>query len=240
MTIETELPAVKVSIPAAEEITADWGERCPDFEPGCFCCQMWAMHDEISRLQRENEHFTKSGIIEVAVRNISVSDYMNHWEGRAADAEAKLAEEAKVRALEWKGMAPTAETIVGVYSIGRIGGNWSVGLLRHGNSYEAQIASGEAPLFEIALVEAKAAAQGDYERRIRSALVPSTPAESRCEELVKALEEAREYLKFEREIFDAAQEADHLADVLISIDAALSAYRKASAALKELGKGDGR
>ncbi|NNH67778.1 hypothetical protein [Rhizobium laguerreae] len=53
MTIETELPAVKVkaSIPAAEEITADWGERCPDFEPGCFCCQMWAMHDEITELR---------------------------------------------------------------------------------------------------------------------------------------------------------------------------------------------
>ncbi len=76
----------------------------------------------------------------------------------------------KVKALEWKGMVPTAETIVGAYSIGRIGGNWSVGLLRHGNSYEAQIASGEAPLFEIALVAAKAAAQADYERRIISAL----------------------------------------------------------------------
>lgn len=98
MTIETELPAVKVSIPVAEEITADWGERCPDFEPGCFCCQMWAMHDEISRLQRENEHFTKSGIIEVAVRNISVSDYMTHWEGRALAAESRC--EELVKALE--------------------------------------------------------------------------------------------------------------------------------------------
>lgn len=38
-------------IPTAEEITRDWGDRCPDFEPGCFSCQMWAMHDEIERLR---------------------------------------------------------------------------------------------------------------------------------------------------------------------------------------------
>ena len=31
------------------------------------------------------------GIVEVAIRNPSVSDYMNHWEGRALKAEADLA-----------------------------------------------------------------------------------------------------------------------------------------------------
>lgn len=38
-------------IQTAEEITRNYGERCPDFEPGCPCCQMWAMHDEIERLR---------------------------------------------------------------------------------------------------------------------------------------------------------------------------------------------
>jgi hypothetical protein len=79
-------------LPAEEKISADWGERCPDFDPGCFCCQMWAMYDEVGRLKRENEHFTCSGIVEVAVRNQSVSEYMNHWEGRAIAAEQKLAD----------------------------------------------------------------------------------------------------------------------------------------------------
>lgn len=61
---------------------------------------------EIRRLQRELDHFTKSGIIEVAVRNPSVSEYMDHWEGRALKAEAALrpagdAGEPVVKALEW-------------------------------------------------------------------------------------------------------------------------------------------
>lgn len=35
-------------IPTAEEITSQWGERCPDYEPDCACCQMWAMHDAVT------------------------------------------------------------------------------------------------------------------------------------------------------------------------------------------------
>lgn len=41
------------TIPTAEEITRDWGERCKDFAPDCTCCQMWAMHDEIERLRSD-------------------------------------------------------------------------------------------------------------------------------------------------------------------------------------------
>lgn len=56
---------------------------------------------EIDRLGQELEHFTKSGIIEVAVRNPSVMDYMRHWEGRAETAEAALtAEQARIADLE--------------------------------------------------------------------------------------------------------------------------------------------
>ena len=45
--------------------------------------------DEIERLEAELDHFKSSGIIEVAVRNPNVSEYMKHWEGRAEKAEAE-------------------------------------------------------------------------------------------------------------------------------------------------------
>lgn len=45
---------------------------------------------EIDRLKADLEHFTKSGIVEIAVRNPCVAEYMKHWEGRAAKAEAAL------------------------------------------------------------------------------------------------------------------------------------------------------
>ena len=47
--------------------------------------------DRIEVLGREIQTLTTAGIIEVAVRNPSVMDYMKHWEGRAEAAEAKLA-----------------------------------------------------------------------------------------------------------------------------------------------------
>ncbi len=62
-------------------------------------------------LERENNHLTSSGVIEVAIRNPSVSDYMSHWEGRAEAAETALqasqAEIARMReALEhWRDTA---------------------------------------------------------------------------------------------------------------------------------------
>lgn len=43
-------------------------------------------------LRGEIDMLTKGGIIEVAVRNPSVVEYMNHWEGRALKAEAALDE----------------------------------------------------------------------------------------------------------------------------------------------------
>ena len=36
------------------------------------------------------ETLTKGGIIEVAIRNPNVMEYMRHWEGRAEKAEAAL------------------------------------------------------------------------------------------------------------------------------------------------------
>lgn len=47
---------------------------------------------ECKALRAEIETLTKSGIIEVAVRNPNVMEYMRHWEGRAEKAEARVAE----------------------------------------------------------------------------------------------------------------------------------------------------
>jgi hypothetical protein len=44
---------------------------------------------EIVRLRAELEQWTTWGVIEVAMRNPSVSEYMRHWEGRATKAEAE-------------------------------------------------------------------------------------------------------------------------------------------------------
>ena len=40
--------------------------------------------------QAELDMLTKAGIIEVAIRNPSVAEYMRHWEGRAEQAEARV------------------------------------------------------------------------------------------------------------------------------------------------------
>lgn len=45
---------------------------------------------EAERLQREVEYLTNAGVIECAVRNRSVSEYMNHWEDRTLKAESQL------------------------------------------------------------------------------------------------------------------------------------------------------
>ena len=34
-----------------EAIREYFGERCPDFEPGCPCCRAWAEFDSVERLR---------------------------------------------------------------------------------------------------------------------------------------------------------------------------------------------
>lgn len=46
---------------------------------------------EAAELRAELHLMKTAGIIEVAVRNPSVSEYMDHWEGRATAAEAAIA-----------------------------------------------------------------------------------------------------------------------------------------------------
>ena len=30
-----------------EAMEAQWGERCPDYEPECPCCEAWKEYDEM-------------------------------------------------------------------------------------------------------------------------------------------------------------------------------------------------
>lgn len=45
---------------------------------------------EIDRLKGKIEDWKSWGIVEIAVRNPRVAEYMNHWEGRALKAEEEL------------------------------------------------------------------------------------------------------------------------------------------------------
>jgi len=47
--------------------------------------------DTIAELEAELHLMKTSGIVEVAVRNPNVMEYMKHWEGRAEAAETALA-----------------------------------------------------------------------------------------------------------------------------------------------------
>ena len=65
-------------------------------------------------------HLMKTaGIIEVAVRNPSVSEYMGHWEGRADKAEA---ERDELDALLNEGIATDADTRMQAEERGRVAG----------------------------------------------------------------------------------------------------------------------
>jgi hypothetical protein len=45
--------------------------------------------DAEAKLAQIEEQWKTWGVVEIAVRNPSVSEYMNHWEGRATKAEAE-------------------------------------------------------------------------------------------------------------------------------------------------------
>jgi hypothetical protein len=57
-----------------------------------------------------------AGIIEVAIRNPSVSDYMQHWQARAEAAEAQLAERDAAIAAAYEAAAGLVHRIADGYS----------------------------------------------------------------------------------------------------------------------------
>jgi hypothetical protein len=48
-----------------------------------------SFHDDIHKLEVELAQWRTCGVIEIAVRNVNVKSYMDHWEGRATKAEAE-------------------------------------------------------------------------------------------------------------------------------------------------------
>lgn len=53
----------------AEALTAHWGERCAENEPGCPCCDAWAQYDALKSLVeaaekvRDSYWYSSDGII---------------------------------------------------------------------------------------------------------------------------------------------------------------------------------
>lgn len=53
--------------------------------------ELTRLRTALAEVERENAQWRTWGIVEVAIRNPSVADYMNHWEARAEKAETALA-----------------------------------------------------------------------------------------------------------------------------------------------------
>lgn len=82
---------------AAAEKLANWfGDCCDEYDPECSTCRAWEAFDAVSRdleAMRAELHLMKTAsIVEVAIRNPSVAEYMFHWEARAEQAEARVVE----------------------------------------------------------------------------------------------------------------------------------------------------
>lgn len=67
------------------------------------CDVEYVRADRIEELKAENHLLKTAGVIEVAVRNPNVAEYIRHWEARAEAAEAKLAKAVGVaeKAIGW-------------------------------------------------------------------------------------------------------------------------------------------
>lgn len=87
---------------ALEVIEANYNEViCP----GCmhqFRAIPVNVQSRIVALEAEVAQWKTWGIIEVAIRNPSVSEYMRHWEGRTEKAEAEVARLTDSEKYAWK------------------------------------------------------------------------------------------------------------------------------------------
>lgn len=80
------------------------GANCPprEGEGTCAKCDPEGVRKhqlaQIDKWRQDSEVLRRSNIVEIAVRNEtgSVSEYMNHWEGRALRAELKLVEVSSI------------------------------------------------------------------------------------------------------------------------------------------------
>jgi len=117
---------------------------------------------------------------------------------RAMQAAMPAPAGVRVRDLVWKDHN-TAACVLGIYYIGRIGGEWEL-LFRPSPlcAYD-RISSGIEPNFEAALRSAQAAAQADYERRICSAIAGAGAQEGANAEHRKGLSDSGKDVSGNRE-----------------------------------------
>ena len=72
-----------------EAIREHWGERCPDFDPGCLGCLAWKAVDELASLRSDNE------CLRAALRGLigAVADHTSQKSIPQALTEARAAYE---------------------------------------------------------------------------------------------------------------------------------------------------
>lgn len=179
----------------AECITEQYGERCPDFEPGCYCCQAWAQYDALRTAQARGEE----GMREAAA--VAVESLISEWREQsdlppdAIERSAPLVGEFFNSVAQVVRELPLSDAPASQWRVKPLVWRYFDLKTEHGNgvwdanapwtTYSIEFCDGQAfpyycpkvsDQFET-LEAAKAAAQADYERRILSALdLPTPPA----------------------------------------------------------------
>jgi len=94
----------------ADAITEQYGERCPDYEPECWCCKVWKQYDaltslaaEVEALKRERDELIASTGEHITVR----SEQREHIRKQAEDIMTlgKLVYDDSDPPVEWKACA---------------------------------------------------------------------------------------------------------------------------------------
>lgn len=58
-------------------------------EEKALCAHIASLETALTESRAENEQWRTWGVIEIAIRNPSVAEYVEHWEGRTEKAEAE-------------------------------------------------------------------------------------------------------------------------------------------------------
>jgi hypothetical protein len=56
--VESLLPVLQAR--TLRLMNEEWGERCPDFEPSCSCCQAWAFYDRYGVYPEARQIYSKN------------------------------------------------------------------------------------------------------------------------------------------------------------------------------------
>lgn len=63
----------------AEAIVAHWGEKCPDYDPGCFACLAWKEYED---LKAKAANMDYKNILEHYIAHVDGfegNDYIDYW-----------------------------------------------------------------------------------------------------------------------------------------------------------------